>query len=98
MASLQVSRPVAKEPPVAAAAAAPPAPIKVSYDYPKFDIGVWPKKPVEPPPPPESNWVMKVQLESNSHQQFNAMEDDYIQQMIEELLDPSYVELQVPNF
>ncbi|RWR91088.1 ethylene-responsive transcription factor ERF003-like protein [Cinnamomum micranthum f. kanehirae] len=98
MASLQVSRPVAKEPPAAAAAAAPPAPIKVSYDYPKFDIGVWPKKPVEPPPPPESNWVMKVQLESNSHQQFNAMEDDYIQQMIEELLDPSYVELQVPNF
>lgn len=95
LASLQVTRPVAKEPPAAAAAA--PTPIRANCNYPKFDIGAWPKKPVEPPQP-EPNWVMKVQLENNSHQQFNATDDDYIQQMIEELMDPCSVELQLPNF
>ncbi|KAL5985448.1 hypothetical protein ACLOJK_027432 [Asimina triloba] len=89
LASLQLSRPVAKEPKIA------PAAINSDYAPGRLDdIGVRPKK-AAAPPLPEPNWVMKVQLE-NSHQQFNALEDDHIQQMIEELLDCGSLELQAP--
>ncbi|KAH7547458.1 hypothetical protein FEM48_Zijuj01G0312100 [Ziziphus jujuba var. spinosa] len=44
---------------------------------------------------PELNWVgEQVQGEStNTGQQFKALEDDHIEQMIEELLDYGYIEL-----
>ncbi|XP_077236721.1 ethylene-responsive transcription factor ERF003-like [Tasmannia lanceolata] len=45
---------------------------------------------------PETNLVVKVEVENN-HQQFNSLEDDHIQQMIEELLDSGSVELLPPT-
>lgn len=43
---------------------------------------------------PEANWVCENgQGESNTSQQFKALDDDHIEQMIEELLDYGYIEL-----
>ncbi|XP_058067551.1 ethylene-responsive transcription factor ERF003-like [Magnolia sinica] len=91
LASLQMTRPAAKEPKIA------PAPINGDGDSARSDdIGARLKKPLAGPPPPEASWVMKVQLENNGHQQFSALEDAHIQQMIEELLDCGSLELQAP--
>ncbi|XP_031481707.1 ethylene-responsive transcription factor ERF003 [Nymphaea colorata] len=53
------------------------------------DIGVWQDKPSGRQR--ESSWVMKVQLEND--QQSTSLDDDYIQQMIDELIDYSSVEI-----
>ncbi|XP_058113187.1 protein PPLZ02-like [Magnolia sinica] len=68
------------------------------YNSRSNDIGVGPKKLMERSRSPETKWAMKGQLEKDNQQQFNLMEDDHIEQMIEELFDSCFVEIQAPAF
>ncbi|XP_077216880.1 ethylene-responsive transcription factor ERF003-like [Tasmannia lanceolata] len=92
LASLQVSRPIIRDQPQKAV-------FSGDQNSPESDnISGMPKIPAAGRP--ENNWVMKVEVENNNHhhhQQFNSLEEDQIEQMIEELLDFGSVELLPPT-
>ncbi|KAF6147401.1 hypothetical protein GIB67_016758 [Kingdonia uniflora] len=86
--SLQMTKPAVKEPQIA-------SPSNNVMGGKQDDMGMWssPDRPTVTQQPESTNWVMKVQMESNQQYNFKPLEDDHIDQMIEELLNSGPVEL-----